>query len=457
MNLNAAETISNFNMLQTGDSVVVGVSGGADSMALLHFLKFGEHDLSSHVIACHINHCLRGEESDRDEAFVKNQCGKWNVPCYVLRCDVASLAKEQKLGVEECARNVRYDFFEKTAQEYKAKIATAHTQSDRTETMLFNLARGSALSGLCSIPPVRGNIIRPLIRCTRFEIEEYCKDNDIAFVTDSTNLETDYARNKIRLDIIPKFREINGGFDHNTAKLIENINIDNDYLEKQAEIALEQSKTPDGFLCDSLDKLHPAIKRRAAAQMLKQQQIQIDLKKIEGILSMIESKSGKINLSRNLFIAVKDGWLKFLDEEKTPNFPYFEIPVKKQLDQQDIILSDEKKIIIQIMDKENFYNSKKIYKNFFHYVLDYDKIIGNVVVRQWIHGDKIALSKRKVSKSLKKLFCEEKLDGKQKSEIAVLADELGVIAVERFGISSRAEASDDTKTYFCFDSRPIKD
>lgn len=192
----ALSAVEKYNMLSPGAAVIAAVSGGADSMAMLLFLMKISERYSLSLTVAHVNHGLRGEEARRDEEYVRSFCEKNSLRFEVLHADVAALAKQSGETCEECGRRVRYEFFESIDK--NAKIATAHTASDNAETMLFNLARGSSLKGLCGIPPVRGNIIRPLIFCTREDIEVFCRENSLDFVTDSTNLTLDYSRNKIR-------------------------------------------------------------------------------------------------------------------------------------------------------------------------------------------------------------------------------------------------------------------
>ncbi len=193
-------------MIDRGDTVVVGVSGGADSVCLLHFLSTirGEYDIV--LKAVHINHGIRGEEAERDEIFVKSLCEKLCVELFTFHRDVPSLAKEFGLGIEECGRRVRYEAFSSLNAD---KIAVAHTSSDNFETVLFNLIRGTSLTGISGIKPKRDKIIRPLINITRSEVEDYCAENELDYIIDSTNLSTEYTRHKIRHNVIPILKSIN--------------------------------------------------------------------------------------------------------------------------------------------------------------------------------------------------------------------------------------------------------
>ena len=194
------KAIKQFSMLEKSHNVTVALSGGADSVSLLHILYELRDELGITLSAAHLNHMIRGDEALRDENFARQECEKLGIPFFCERADVPKYAKEHRVSTELAAREIRYEFLSNVSD---GLIATAHTASDNIETIIFNLARGTGLKGLCGIPPVRENIIRPLIFCTREEIEAYCSANRLSYVTDSTNLSDDYSRNKIRHTIVP--------------------------------------------------------------------------------------------------------------------------------------------------------------------------------------------------------------------------------------------------------------
>ena len=199
-----------YHMVEKGDCVLAAVSGGADSLCLLMLLLELHRELGIRLCAVHVEHGIRGEESLKDAEFVEKFCLHNQIPCKICRCDAVRYAKEQKISLEEGARELRYQYFRQTAEAFKAdKIAVAHNQNDCAETMLFHLARGTELRGLCGIWPVRDQIIRPLLCVERREIESYLAEHDQLYCKDQTNEELLYTRNKIRHQILPVLSEIN--------------------------------------------------------------------------------------------------------------------------------------------------------------------------------------------------------------------------------------------------------
>ena len=247
------QTIEEYRMINKGDTVAVCLSGGADSMALFHLMCAYKDILDINVIAIHINHGLR-KESDEEETFIKNYCGSRNVECIVKCLNMNESEKPQGLSVEMWARKLRYDFFGEVAKERGAKLATAHTLSDKCETVVFNLCRGTNLKGVCGIPAVRGNIIRPLIKCTREDIEKYCSDNGIPFVTDMSNFSDVYSRNKIRIRVIPVLKEINGGCERNIGEFTREMEQIYTFLTQLSDTLFKNSVTLNGFDISTIKK-----------------------------------------------------------------------------------------------------------------------------------------------------------------------------------------------------------
>lgn len=209
------------NLINYGDTVICGLSGGADSCAMVSVLNSLKNELGINLVCAHLNHLLRGEEAARDMKFAESFSNSLNIPFYSKSVDVKKLADEKGISLEDAGRTIRYEFFEDLFKKTGAqKIATAHNKNDNTETLLMHIIRGCGVGGLCAIPPKRDNIIRPLLNVSREEIEKYCKETGISYVTDSSNLSPCYTRNKLRLEILPKIREINPSFDDAASRLI---------------------------------------------------------------------------------------------------------------------------------------------------------------------------------------------------------------------------------------------
>ena len=230
------ETIKKYNLIENGDKIVIGVSGGPDSITLLNVLLEikNENVIDFDMVVCHINHMIR-EEAAQDEEYVLEFCKKYNIEYFVKRIDIEDKAKKDKIGTEEAGRIARYEFFNEIIKKTSSnKIATAHTANDNAETVLMNIIRGSGTSGLKGIEAKRDNLIRPLIKCTREEIERYCEVNNLNPRIDKTNFENIYTRNKVRNMLIPYIREnFNPNIIESLNRLSDLSKQENEYLEKE--------------------------------------------------------------------------------------------------------------------------------------------------------------------------------------------------------------------------------
>lgn len=244
--------------------IMIGFSGGADSTVLTHALLtlLGREN----IICLHVNHMLRGEDSDNDENHCREFCKANNINFLCAKVDVKSASKG--VAVEEIARNIRYQVFSDSCQKNSCKyIALAHTKSDNCETIIFNIARGTGANGLTGIPVSRpisphAALIRPLIGVSRDEIIEYCKENNLDYVTDKTNFDTKYTRNFIRSEIIPKMKEINPSFEDAIQTMAKNVGADNDFIDKIAADFIKDNMTSHGFEREKLNNLHYSISSR---------------------------------------------------------------------------------------------------------------------------------------------------------------------------------------------------
>lgn len=280
-------TINKYNMIQSGDGIVIGVSGGPDSMTLLNILNNLKEKLNIKLYVAHINHSIR-EEADAETEYVKEFCKKIDVEFFAKKVKVEEIAKELKIGTEEAGRNIRYEFFEEVAHKVGAnKIATAHNLNDNAETVLMNIIRGTSVSGLKGIDKVRdGKYIRPIIECSRAEIEDYCKEKNLNPRYDKSNNENIYTRNKIRNLLIPFLQK---EFNPN---IVEGIN-------RLSQIAIEEEQFINKVVEKEYEKLQIAVDNNIILNLkefnkldyvIKSKLILYTISKVYGKTSGIEKK-----------------------------------------------------------------------------------------------------------------------------------------------------------------------
>ncbi len=300
--------IREIDMFSEKDSVVAALSGGADSVSLLLALRELKDELGVKLYACHFNHGLRGEESDGDERFCTELCERLGVPLFKGRADVRANQKKHE-SVEECARRLRYAFFDEVRKKAggSSVIATAHNCDDCAETVLLNLMRGTGLKGLCGVPPVRDGIARPLLRCEREEIERFCKEKGERFVTDSTNLTNDSTRNKIRHIILPEMKKINGSLLNTMSRMTDSLREDCAYLDDMAKKALHDAKTGRGWDAKALSELPGPIKSRAVREILSGGGIAPSALRINTAVSLLDKRSARFNPCRDRFFTIRKG------------------------------------------------------------------------------------------------------------------------------------------------------
>ena len=314
------------NLIQDGDKIVLGVSGGPDSMCMLDMMRElkEEKNINFEIYVAHVNHMIREEAID-DEKYVQNYCLKHNIEFFVKRADVQKIANDKKMGTEEAGRKVRYDFFEEVLQKTGSnKIAIAHNKNDKIETIIMHLLRGSGLSGLKGIEPIRDNkYIRPLIECERQEIEQYCEDRKLQPRIDKTNFENEYTRNKIRNIVIPYIKkEFNPNIIQTLSRLSEVATDESNYIDLQTQ------KIYNKLLIEKLDKQiilklkefnqqENVIQKRLVLKTIKElngSTDRIEKIHIEDIIKLCTNNIGNKYLTpnKNLKILVKDKKIFFI-------------------------------------------------------------------------------------------------------------------------------------------------
>ncbi|MBO5020246.1 MAG: tRNA lysidine(34) synthetase TilS [Clostridia bacterium] len=418
------EAIERFSLLENTKKVTVALSGGADSMALLLSLNSLKDTLGITLKAAHLNHLIRGEEAFRDEEFVKGICEKFGIELFLKRVDVPLIAKEKGISTELAAREARYEFLESVAD--GGAVATAHTASDNLETVIYNLTRGSGIGGLAGIPAKRGIFIRPLILCTRKQIEDYCEQNEIPFVTDSTNLSDDYTRNKIRHSIVPVLKEINSSVENTVLRSSLILKEDDEYLKSIAEDYISNNILDSGKLSADFCKLSPAIAKRIIKLYLKSKlpDVTPETVHIEEALK-ISHTGGKINLPKNFFF-VSDGSMVWVEDDKKPKKVKFSVEFTE-------------------CDNIFFKKNEKINNLLLNSLLNCDKIVGKLVVRTRMPGDSIRLMGRGCTKTLNKLYNELAIPVSLRDDVPLIADDIGVVWIADIGIAQRCAANSSTK------------
>ncbi len=426
------EAIECFSLLEKGNNITVALSGGADSMSLLYALIALRDKLGISLNAAHLNHGIRGEEADRDELFVKEQCKKLGIKCFCERADIPKIALEQGISTELCARKVRYEFLERVSS---GLIATAHNADDNLETVIFNLTRGTALDGLCGIPPKRDRIIRPLILCSRAEIEKYCEEKEISFVTDSTNLCDDYTRNKIRHNIIPKLCELNPNVKKTALRMTRSLREDAEALNNLSSEFSARNDLGDKLILKNFSSLSPAVGKRVLKSFVESNAgASLESVHIDNIYD-IALNGGKTSIPKDYTVVSKGGELRL---EK---------------------LNQKNKFKVSLLQKNNdfFENNKKVNNLLLKNSLDCDKIVGKLVVRTRAAGDKLRLAGRGCTKTLKDLYSESNIPLSQRDSLPVICDDKGVVWVHGIGVAQRCAVTASTRCIFEIDVKIIEE
>jgi tRNA(Ile)-lysidine synthase len=411
--------IEKYSLIENGDKVVVALSGGADSVTLLDVLCSLKEKYNLTIYAAHLNHNIRGEEAERDENFCKILCKNYNVELFVKSVDVKALAQKQKISEELCGRNERYSFFEELSSKLNAKIATAHTASDNAETLLFNLSRGSSLKGLSAIPPKRGAVIRPLIELTRSQIEQYCTEQNLNFVTDSTNLTDDYTRNSIRHRVVPVLKDFNPQLEAACLHLSENARELCEYLDRQTALALKACRQDFGYSCQKLLEQDRAILKNALVMLCRQQaDFAPENRHIALMLDIIEH-SGAVCLTNKLKAVSKQGIFRLDATEKSQSFEPVEFDCDLKINFYGKIYSTK------VINSEKENNDS----------VSADFLTQNAIFRTRKEGDRFTYTKRKVTKPLRKVLNEMKIPSELRDKILVLAIDSTVLWCENIGVS----------------------
>ncbi len=451
----ALRTIEDCGMLEKGDRVLAAVSGGADSVCMLHVLNILKDKLKFSLYCAHLNHGIRGESAANDEAFVVNMCKDLGIKVFVEHANVLELAENENLTVEEAGRQARYEFFSRICKENKInKTATAHNKNDNAETVLMRILRGTGIEGLKGISYVREDgVIRPLLDVSRTEIEEYCAENGLSFCTDETNLHNEYTRNKIRNKIIPYIEETLGeNIMGSLVRLSQNATADADFLDRYSRRLYERlgnpmkNRKPVVLHIDSLALLERSVATRviriAADEALSG--IKLEKKHIEDILGLLKRQTGAaVDLPCGLRAEVRYGWIAFENKNEIKN-------IENDIDDG---------FLTEIFAGESYYidslgknilfkieNPKEYKAKVNETMIDYDLLVEEkLFLRSRRDGDRIVCFADGRTKKIKNILIDKKIPRKDRNKIPLLCTQNEVVAIVGDRVSEKYKISGETE------------
>lgn len=463
------KTIEELNMLASGEKVLVAISGGADSVCLLLLLKELEEKLAISVEAIHVEHGIRGEESLRDEQFVRELCMSLAVPLNCVQVDVPRCVERTGMSVEEAARELRYEAFSDIARQKKAKVALAHHMEDNAETILFQMLRGSSLTGLCGMQPIRLDeygvaYIRPLLSVHRKEIEDWLLQKGQGFCTDSTNAEVEYSRNYLRRIVLPELEQVNEQAVAHISGTAQRLNDIRDYLEQEtdkawAKVCAQEQSQEVVLELKALSELHVAIQKELvlrAIAMASGSRKDITAVHVSEVLKLCQKQSGKEQCLTYGVVAKREfdrlRIYKMQERQKESHVESMEYAVSEALLERYMVSKEpfvlklgdgEEKLTIRLFS----YNGKsgEIPKKAYTKWFDYDKIKKGFCIRSRKPGDYFISDTAGHHKKLKQYMIEEKIPVDTREQMWLLAQDSLVLWLVGGRISEHIKVSEDTK------------
>lgn len=444
-------TIKKYDLISENDSVLVALSGGADSASLLYALCTLRKEFSFKVAAAHLNHMLRGADADADEEYCRELCKKLDVEFHSKSVDVSKLARRDGVSEELAGRFARYEFFEELKNDYSYKsVATAHNKNDRAETVLMRIFRGTGIDGLNAVLYKREDgVIRPLLDVEREVIEGYCEENNIDYRTDKSNSDSKYTRNFIRNEIMPQIADkLNPSIVDTLCVLSDNAMEDSNFINGYAERLYRRlrnpypNKFPVLLEADSLKLIDEGIRHRIymlAAKETTDNDIKLERVHMCMIDELLDKDTGaEAELPKGLRVSIKYGWIEFMNiadkEEEAPSDFCYELEVLP------IEIQSETGCRFEIADKLPY----KLAKN--QQILDYDKLEGKELsVRNRKFGDKIAVYEDGREKKLKDYFIDKKISRNERGKIPLLCADNEIAAVIGYRVSEKYKINKDTE------------
>ncbi len=444
-------TVDEHQLIQVGDKIVVAISGGPDSVTLIHLLHRVKDRLGIELYGAHLNHNIRGIEAQMDAQYVLNLCEDLNIICFIKSVDVEAYGKKNQLTSEQAGRILRYEFFDEVLKKVEAnKIAVAHNKNDQGETVLMRLLRGTGMQGLTAIQYQRQAVIRPLLDVHREEIEKYCINHNLMPRIDQTNLTSIYHRNKIRRELIPYLEEnYNPSVLESLVKTANILKEDYDYIEQEAETMYKnlvhfEKKDQLSFFIPVLEKQHPAMKarmlRRAGEELMGKGEL-LTYQQVQNLLELLEKKqTGKtIHLPMNLEAAISYDKLIFSKEreEEVESF-------KEKLTMNDITYVHALKASfeLRVFSKED---GSKVSKDKFEKHFDYEKFQESIFVRNRRDGDRFWPLGLSGKKKLKDFFIDCKIERRERDLIPLICDGKEIVWVVGYRISDKYKITDRTQ------------
>ena len=462
------KNVTELNMIATGDVVLAAVSGGADSVCLLLVLEALKKDLHFALEVVHVEHGIRGEESRQDAAFVEDLCKKMQLPYHIVSVDAPGYSKKHGVGIEEAARNLRYEAFEKLAGQRNAKVALAHHMEDNAETILFQMLRGSGLTGLCGMKPVRREAqvtyIRPLLMVRREEIEDFLKSHSMGWCEDSTNREVEYSRNYLRHMVMPHLVKLNEQAVEHMNRSAVHLSEVRDFIAQETvkawDTVVQERVFEDGTTCfcvtlKALQGLHRAIQKEVLMQVIATaagSRKDIEAGHIEDLLALCEKQSGKeVHLPYGLVGRREFDELTVVKAaESQENFSLEYRVTEEELEQVllkgttvNIPFGEKMELQMKVFSYDS--STMEIPKKTYTKWLDYDKIKQGFCIRTRRNGDYFIGDALGHHKKLQNYFVDEKISLEKREKMWLLAQDSCVLWLIGGRISENLKVTEDTK------------
>lgn len=434
-------------MLSKGDAVVAAVSGGADSVAMLYALWALRDELGISLIVAHLNHGIRGRDADRDAEFVEHLAFRLGLPSVIEKVDMPHLQKEMRMGMEEAAREVRYEFLEQVVDNSMAnRVAVAHTADDQAETVLLNIIRGAGPDGLAGMQPVREKIIRPLIEVFRKDVEAYLRENGIEWRSDATNFEMEHTRNRVRLQLIPLLeKEFNPRVRESLLTLSRLVRDESEVVREAARRVFDEAAGyigPEVVVLDA-DRLRAspvAVERRClrmAVEIVKGDLRDVDYAQIERIVEKLR-RNEKFHLtlpSGRVYAKLAHCELRIF---KRTQVPAVEVV-------REVVIPGRTEVLeLDVLIETRFVASHTRPESSLQAVIDSTSLKGSLVVRTWRRGDRIVPLGMTGQKKLQDVFTDKKVPRGERRRVPVLADDEKVVWVVGAAVSESVKVTDET-------------